>query len=444
MEALLNLTATFKRTLFTIAVCSVLHSFSAYAQTAEKDTTVERLKVRTSFAKSYFGIDAFTTTGGTTQYLTPNGLSSVDFGGTTSPRILLGGTHFWGHADFYVSIPVAQFGKKIPAELANVSYNEGVETGARFFPWAIKEGKLRPFVGVALKGFSFAQISNEPNKTYTTVPSVAKTTFPFQAGAVYATKKVLFQAGLNYQRYTDFQYPLSRTQYGALDVSPWSFNVGLSYWINSNGGLASKYGEKYMKMGVKKLQSRNRLNCWYVGIGPSSSFEISKSEYVKDKYPFLKQESPGSLIPDIAAGRYFHKADANVGVSYRKLGYGMSGYGVHLNYERRSYTFETYKFLGDYHGFVPYVGPTLAYEDLRFTDTDNGVSNSYEAKKVALGVIFGWDIRISRSETWLLRTNLRYTPNLHLKAEGKKVMFDQMEFNFIQFVWMVGRRQAWK
>ena len=94
MEALLNLTATFKRIIFTIAACAVLHSFSVQAQTAEKDTTVERLKIRTSFAKAYFGIDAFTTTGGTTQYQTSSGLSSVDFGGTTSARILLGGTHF--------------------------------------------------------------------------------------------------------------------------------------------------------------------------------------------------------------------------------------------------------------------------------------------------------------------------------------------------------------
>ena len=103
---------------------------------------------------------------------------------------------------------------------------------------------------------------------------------------------------------------------------------------------------------------------------------------------------------------------------------------------------ETYKFLGDYHGFVPYVGPTLAYEDLTFTDTDGNVSRTVQAKKVAIGIIFGWDIRLSRAESWLLRTNLRYTPNLHLMAEGKKVQFDQLEFNFIQFVWFPGRRKA--
>ena len=197
-----------------------------------------------------------------------------------------------------------------------------------------------------------------------------------------------------------------------------------------------------MKNGVKKLAAKNRLNCWYLGIGPSGTFEISKSEYVKDKYPFLRQESPGTFIPDVTAGRYFHRLDINVGVSFRQLRYESSGYDVKLNYNRRSIMLETYKFLGDFHGFVPFVGPTLAYEDLTFTDTDGKSVKTFTSKKAALGVIFGWDIRMSRSETWLLRTNLRYTPNLQLEAEGKKVMFDQMEFNFIQLIWFAGRSKA--
>jgi hypothetical protein len=57
---------------------------------------------------------------------------------------------------------------------------------------------------------------------------VAKTIFPYQAGVVYATKKLLFQAGVNYKKNMEYQYPISRTQYGALALSPWAFNVGLS------------------------------------------------------------------------------------------------------------------------------------------------------------------------------------------------------------------------
>lgn len=227
--------------LFTILL-TLLVMTTANAQTAEKDTTLERVKIRTSFAKSYFGIDAFSTSGGTTQYATPTGLQTVSFSGTTSPRILLGGTHFWGHADFYVAIPVARLGSQAPAGLKSVFYGEGVETGFRAFPWAVEPGKLRPFVGMSLKGAAFGQVNNEPTKTYKTVPSVARTIFPYQAGLVYAGKKFLLQAGAYYQPKSDYQYPISRTEYAAVKISLWSFNVGMSYWINTNGGLASKSG----------------------------------------------------------------------------------------------------------------------------------------------------------------------------------------------------------
>lgn len=426
------------------ATSGLFFNQNAAAQTAEKDTTAESLKRRTSFAKSYFGVDVFTLAGGNTQYLEEGKLVSTNFGSRSSARILLGGTHFWGHADFYVAIPVAALNRPVVRGIQKVSYAQGVETGFRIFPWAQTTGKIRPFVGMSFKGMSFAQVPNNPDRAYRSVPFVAKMIFPYQAGLTYSGKQFLVQAGVNYQRKTDYSYPVSRTEYGDLQLSPWSFNVGMSYLINTNGGLGSARGARYVKNSAVKLKSANRLDSWYVGVGPSGTFEISKSEYVKEKYPYLQQSSPGTLIPDLAAGRYFHKADLNVGISYRGLRYGSSGYNTALSYQRRSYTLEGYKFLGDYHGFVPFLGPTLALEELKFTDSSEGSITRFGQKKIALGLIFGWDIRITRSETWLLRTNLRYTPNLHLKAEGKKVMFDQMEFNFIQFVWFPGRRKALK
>jgi len=413
------------------------------AQTADRDTTIEALKRRTDFAKMYVGIDAFRTTGGTTQFANNGSLQTAPFNGTTSARILLGATHFWGHADLYIAIPVLnrQSAQNYPAGLRATNYSEGIETGLRVFPWAIEAGKLRPFVGVSFKGISFAQVSNDINPDYRTVPSVSAIVFPVQAGLWYAGKRWLVQAGANYQPRTDFQYPISRTNVGQLAVSPWSFNVGVSRWFNTNGWMASQAGVKYMAK-TRKLAARNRLSSWYVGLGPSASFEISKSEYVKEKHPYLNQGSPGGLLPDITAGRYFGKADLNVGISYRKLTSSSSGYNTRLDYRRSSYMIEAYKFLGDYHGFVPFVGPTLAYEDLTFIDTDGNRSQTFQRGKIGVGLIFGWDIRLSRAERWLLRTNLRYTPNLHLNADDKKVAFDQMEFNFIQFVWFVGRGRA--
>ena len=426
------------------ALISITQAPIATAQTAEKDTTAASLKRRTSFAKSYFGADVLTLGGGSTHYMNQDNIETTRFGSHSNARVLLGGTHFWGHADFYVAIPVAALNRVATGDLQKVAYIQGVETGFRVFPWALDAGQVRPFVGVSFKGMSYAQVNNDPDINYRSVPTVAKMVFPYQAGLTYSGKQFLVQAGVNYQRKTRYRYPLSRTEYGDLKLSPWSFNLGMSYLINTNGGLGSARGARVVKSRMAKLEATNRFDSWYVGIGPSGTFEISKSEYVQDKYPYLEQSSPGTLVPDIAAGRYFHRLDMNLGVSYRGLRYGSNGYNTSLSYQRRSYTLEGYKFLGDYHGFVPFVGPTLAFEDLKFTDRNDDNEVQFGKKKVALGLIFGWDIRITRSETWLLRTNLRYTPNLHLKAEEKKVMFDQMEFNFIQFVWFPSRSKALK
>jgi hypothetical protein len=51
------------------------------------------------------------------------------------------------------------------------------------------------------------------------------------------------------------------------------------------------------------------------------------------------------------------------------------------------------------------------------------------------GITFGWDIRPDDLQGWILRTNLRWHPNLNVNMpDGKQMKFDQLEFNFIQLV----------
>ena len=50
------------------------------------------------------------------------------------------------------------------------------------------------------------------------------------------------------------------------------------------------------------------------------------------------------------------------------------------------------------------------------------------------GLVFGWDIRLSEVDFLILRTNLRYTPDLGHKIDGKSYTSRQIEFNFIQLV----------
>jgi hypothetical protein len=165
---------------------------------------------------------------------------------------------------------------------------------------------------------------------------------------------------------------------------------------------------------------------------------MTKSPYLKENYRFFYDDYSASILPDLAFGRYFHKPDVNVNLSYRTYGDRYEGFDAEIQVRRHSVGVESVKFLFNYLGFVPFVGPIISYENLR--TTVNGTD--YRATKVAVGITFGWDIRVTKTGTGLLRTNLRYFPNLHMDVEGEKMMFDHLEFNFIQWVQFIGRKKA--
>jgi len=90
----------------------------------------------------------------------------------------------------------------------------------------------------------------------------------------------------------------------------------------------------------------------------------------------------------------------------------------------------------DYHGFATFVGAAISQKWLRIKKTNLSVENEISKfNGIKPGLIFGWDIRPNRIQSWYLRTNLRWFPNLNVKMKsGKNVSFDQLEFNFIQLV----------
>ena len=109
------------------------------------------------------------------------------------------------------------------------------------------------------------------------------------------------------------------------------------------------------------------------------------------------------------------------------------------------FSLEAFKFIGDYHGFVPFVGPYVASNNSRILETDKGETiTDYRASKLGYGVVFGWDIRLSQVDYLILRTNLRYTPNLKYTKDGLDYTNNQIEFNFIQIVYYPKRHKIVK
>ena len=165
---------------------------------------------------------------------------------------------------------------------------------------------------------------------------------------------------------------------------------------------------------------------------------MSKSPYLRANFPYFYDDYSASILPDLTFGRFFHQLDANVNLAYRAYGDRYKGFDAKIRTVRHSIGIESVKFLFNYLGFAPFLGPILSYESLSATVNQT----VYTENKVALGITFGWDIRVTKTGTSLLRTNLRYYPNLHMDIEGQKLMYDHLEFNFIQWVQFLGRKRA--
>jgi hypothetical protein len=183
------------------------------------------------------------------------------------------------------------------------------------------------------------------------------------------------------------------------------------------------------------LAERGRLNGLYIGAGISSAFWLKQSEYNVAARPYINKYST-SIMPDFTLGYYLHRPDLNLAIGYRGYGASTNTYGAVQQLNRKSLLFEATKYLFDYHGFVPFIGPTISYENLSFKENFEGQRTfDVEEIKFGYGLTFGWDIRPNRIQSWILRTNLRWYPNLFLEVEpNTKVSFDNLEFNFIQLI----------
>ena len=414
------------RIILVVVLVLVSTTISSYSQAyIEKQT-------RHRFAQLNLGIDFQTSLGGSTKYLdAPGNSQSLNLTNSYSPRFLIGGTHFWGHADFYIGIPL--FSTTLKKDNQEITALRGVETVFKYYPIRIEHNKLRPYIGTSFAPFYFEQRNN--NFLYSSGPELTHTSFPLHGGITFNSKNHLIELGLawNYQNQQD--YYISRTHIERINTPP--INATLSYKFILETTLSA---EKDWESGRTKevtdfLTERGRLNGLFVGAGISSAFWLKQSEYNKTTRPYINKYST-SIMPDFSLGYYLHNPDLNIAISYRGYGASTNTYGAIQKLNRKSFLFEATKYLFDYHGFVPFVGPTISYENLSFYENFEGqlTLNTSEVK-FGYGLIFGWDIRPNRIQSWILRTNLRWYPNLFLEVQPtSKVSFDNLEFNFIQLI----------
>src|SRR5690606_26021549 len=130
---------------------------------------------------------------------------------------------------------------------------------------------------------------------------------------------------------------------------------------------------------------------------------------------------------------------------YRRHKQEETAFDYNYSLKKQSVALEAFKFLFDFHGFVPFVGPFTArdYYHLNEKDVQRTVTNHKE-ESWAYGLVFGWDIRLSKTDFFILRTNLRYNPKVDLKQNGLTYTSKSIEFNFIQLVFYPERWKVYK
>jgi hypothetical protein len=419
-------------------IFTFLFSISALCSQTVIDTvyTLDKIEKSTSFATMTYGVDLLTLGKSST---TING-NNVNLPNQFMPRLNIGGLHFWGHADFYVTFPLGlSFGSK-SAEVNKFRYKEGVETGAKVYPWAIKEGRIRPYIGTSFQPLEFSYELNRDEYKYGG-STYSKFITPIHLGVTYSSKSLLYNVGVRYTRNTDFEYYQSSTNTSSSQYSGLNINFSLFKTFDSSKSLATDHQVDQLNKKQFILKKESGLSSWYWAIGPSSALEMTKSSHFNKTLPFFNTEMNNSfLVPELAVGRYFFKGDFNVNAAFRYMHWNLSAFDTKVTMNRTSLALEGYKFLFDYHGFVPFVGPSVMIDKLNYNENGNVINQT----KPAIGVVFGWDIRVSSTSSSVLRTNLRWTPNHHLKVNGEKVMFDHLEFNFIQYVHFIGRNNIYK
>lgn len=415
---------------------------SVFETSAQSDSTytVDYLSRSTKFAWLTLGAELFSERSGTTQLVRGGQLTSVDFNAALTPRLTIGGIHFWGHADFYVTFPLnfVSLGQ-IPSEFETLRVNQGIETGARIYPLKLQPGRLSPFAGVSFNTMSFQQ-ENKASDFSAGTPKLQKVLAPLEFGITYTTDKYHISASAYYNVVNEFDYFVSSTQQANIQIDPVSFSLKFFRYWDTDKSMRKPTVVRQLNKMHDILDEEGLLSAWYWGIGPSAGIQMSRSSFLENNFPFLADQRIGGFMPDVSFGRFFAQPDMNVGFSYRTMGETLSGFDTKIQLRRHSFMLESYKNLFDWLGFVPYIGVTGSIENLRMDV--NGVS--YSDTKPAVGLIFGWDIRVTNTGTSLLRTNLRWIPNLHLEVEGDKVMFDNLEFNFIQYVRFIGRNKTYK
>ncbi|MCU0650193.1 MAG: hypothetical protein MUF00_19555 [Gemmatimonadaceae bacterium] len=408
-------------------VVLVAQSPHATAEATARDSIPQRLR----FARLTLGADVLALPPARTAV--PGGTRGVP--GQVLPRIVVGGTHFWGWSEFYVAfpLPAASIGSRGPTD---AQWGPRIETGARLYAGPLAPGRLRPFAAVAMGSVSVRETrpaGEGPQITrFTVVPSL---------GMAWAHQQGILESGVQWLAPGRLASPIDRVTDGTFTMPRTAVWIGAKWWVETTGNPRARRDLAREADGAHALRREGVIGGPFVGLGPSSAWALRTSTHNRAVAPALPAADPYARAFEPVVGWHWPRARLSVAMPYRRFRSTNAGFGLAQSRTRESGSMELLRFVGDYRGFVPFAGPTFGVEGLTLHERDGARERMHiTRRRLAPGVVLGWDIRPTRRERVVLRTNLRYTPGAFVDVPGRgRAQFAAFEFNFIQMVWHLGR-----
>ncbi len=372
-------------------------------------------------------------------YETENRLTAFDLDPIGRGRFLLGGTHFWGHADFYIAIPLWSGSQQ--TDFAEVFQGPGVETVFKYYPWRIQRKRIAPYLGIGLTPFGFRQDALVMGEFSSRGADITRVRYPMYMGLTALLGNHLFELGAVWNYDNDVNYYINPNQSAGINMHPWNVSLGYKYMLDTTQGAEKSWDNGNVAIVTERKKKDGSLNDFFIGFGLSSAWFLRKSDYLEENYPWIDDHKIAAPFPDVVFGYLWNPPDIHLNAVFRTYRSSLSAHGTVQRLQRRSLGLEAIKTLGDYHGFVPFIGPVVSYEWVNGSLTEGEQTIWDESQgSFQAGVTFGWDIRPTHLDWFFLRTNLRYFPAFDFKLDTESIIpLDQIEFNFIQMVVYLNR-----
>ena len=336
-----------------------------------------------TLAKAYFGAGVYympTLNPGTVLGVDGNS-QSFEKAAFMTPAVNIGATHFWGHADFYVSITTTDitFGENA---IEN-NYRLGTFTGLRLYLYPTEVGKVRPYVGYAFSPYRYKQVNASGEEFKHTAKSMYNAGLAYQLPSAYITLEYGRTANPSFDTYlsrtqTDHTFPASM------------FQLGVNFAIETTSPSASPMNKK-----ANEVFAASNADGLFVAAGPSSAFPIQSSSYVTDSRLYLDDMSMPIIFPDFAAGYHFTKSDFIVAAASRRTIQKRSAFNYTSRLQRQSLNIKGISFSSITTGLFR-IRAGIGRENLELTRTEFGNDLDPVTEQIwSPNIVFGWDIRPS-------------------------------------------------